>query len=340
MNTTVPQNSGWPSVGVKITGTGMYVPPSLITNTDLEAMMDTSDEWILQRTGISTRHRALPGQSLRHLAVEAGRATLVDAGLSIKDIDLLILATVGAETTCPATACRVVDELGGGNAGALDLVAACSGFVYSMNLAHNMIRCGPMRRVMVIGAEHLTQFCEYTTRGRGTAILFGDAAAGAVFEACPDPSRGVLAQAMHSDGSGWKDLFLPHLARDFPPDAEDRDMLGVLHMNGRAVFKFAVKTFCDLIDDTLRKASMRADEVDMFVCHQSNVRILDAARERFGIPAERLYVNIDRYGNTSAASVPICLDELRKAGRACDGHKVMFVAFGGGLTWASSLWQL
>ncbi|MCL4221180.1 MAG: ketoacyl-ACP synthase III [Phycisphaerales bacterium] len=340
MNTTSPQARALSGIGVKIAGTGMYVPPGVITNGDLEALMDTSDEWIVQRTGISKRHRALPGQSLRHLAVEAGRAALGDAGLSIQDVDLLILATVGAETTCPATACRVVDDLGGGNAGALDLVAACSGFVYSMNLAHNMIRCGSMKRVLVIGAEHLTQFCEYTTRGRGTAILFGDAAAGAVFEACSDPSRGILAQAMHSDGSGWKDLYLPYQERDFPEDAEDRDMIGVLHMNGRAVFKFAVKTFCDLIDDTLKKASIPADDVDMFVCHQSNVRILDAARERFGIPAEKLYVNIERYGNTSAASVPICLDELRKAGRVRDGQKVMFVAFGGGLTWASSLWQL
>lgn len=340
MSTTSQHVSALSKVGVRIAGTGMYVPPSLITNADLEAMMDTSDEWILQRTGISKRHKALPGQSLRHLAVEAGRAALGDAGLSIKDMDLLILATVGAETTCPSTACRVVDELGGGNAGALDLVAACSGFVYSMNVAHNMIRCGSMRRVLVIGAEHLTQYCEYTTRGRGTAILFGDAAAGAVFEADPDPSRGVLAQAMHSDGSGWKDLFLPYQERDFPQDAENRDMVGLLHMNGRAVFKFAVKTFCDLIEETLKKASMRADEVDMFVCHQSNVRILDAARERFGITSDKLYVNIERYGNTSAASVPICLDELRKAGRVREGQKVMFVAFGGGLTWASSLWQL
>lgn len=318
----------------------MYVPPTKVTNADLEKLMDTSDEWIVQRTGISTRHKASPGQSLRHLAVEAGRAVLADAGLSIEDIDLLILATVGAETTCPATACRVVDDLGGGHAGALDIVAACSGFVYGMNVAHNMIRAGAMRRVMVIGAEHLTKLCEYTTRGRGTAILFGDGAAGALFESCSDPTLGALAQSMHSDGSGWKDLFLPYEDRDFPEDATDRDMVGVLHMNGRTVFKFAVKTFCDLIDETLKKASMRADEVDMFVCHQSNVRILDAARERFGIPADKLYVNIDRYGNTSAASVPICFDELRKSGRIRDGQRVMFVAFGGGLTWASSLWQM
>lgn len=326
--------------GVRIRGTGMYVPPDIITNADLEAMMDTSDEWILQRTGISKRHKASDGQSLRHLAVEAGRATLTDAGLTINDIDLLMLATVGAETTCPATACRVVDDLGGGNAGAFDIVAACSGFVYAINLAHNMIRCGSMKRIMVIGAEHLTQYCEYSTRGRGTAILFGDAAAGAIFEADADSSLGVLAQAMHSDGSGWKDLYLPHCDQDFPDDGVDRSMTGLLHMNGRAVFKFAVKTFCDLIADTLQQASVGVDEVDMFVCHQSNVRILDAARERFGIAQDKLYVNIDRYGNTSAASVPICLDELRKAKRVRAGHKVMFVAFGGGLTWSSSLWQL
>lgn len=335
MSQTVPGLSG-----VCIRGTGMYVPPDTITNADLEQMMDTSDEWIVQRTGISTRHRAREDQSVRHLAVEAGRAILADAGLTIRDIDLLVLATVGAETTCPSTACRVVDDLGGGNAGAFDIVAACCGFVYGLNLAHNMIRCGSMKRAMVIGAETLTKLCEYTTRGRGTAILMGDGAAGVLLEADENPSRGILAQALHSDGSGWKDLFLPHQDRDFPDDYPDRDMKGVLHMNGRAVFKFAVKTFGDLISDTLERAGVAADQVDMYICHQSNVRILEAARERFGIDKDRLYVNIDRYGNTSSASVPICLDELRKAGRVREGQKVMFVAFGGGLTWASSLWQL
>ncbi|MBX3323991.1 MAG: ketoacyl-ACP synthase III [Phycisphaeraceae bacterium] len=326
--------------GVRIAGTGMYVPPRTITNADLEAMMDTSDVWILQRTGIAVRHIAEPEQTLRDLAVEAGRKALADAGVTSADLDLLILATVGAETTCPSTACRVLDELGGGSGGAFDLVAACSGFVYSLNVAHNMIRCGSARRALVIGAEHLTQYVEYTTRGRGTAILFGDAAAGAVLEADEDPSRGIIAQAMHSDGSGWKDLFLPHCDADFPPEVTEREMLGRLHMNGRAVFKFAVKTFCDLIDDTLLRGGVLASDVDLYICHQSNVRILEAARERFGIPSEKLYVNIDRFGNTSSASVPLCLDELRRAGRVKPGMKVMFVAFGGGLTWASSLWQM
>jgi len=336
MNVSTPS-----PVGVRIAGTGMYVPPEKITNADLESMMDTSDEWIVQRTGISVRHKLGKDQSLRDLAVEAARAALADARLAITDIDLVLLATVSAETTCPPTACRVVHELGGGTGGAFDLVAACSGFVYGMNLAHSMIQSGSMKRVMVIGADHLTQFCEYSTRGRSTAILFGDAGAAAIFEADPDhPSRGILAQAMHSDGSGWKDLYLPHRDRDFPPEQTERDQLGLLHMNGRAVFKFAVKTFSDLIDDTLRQATVAADEVDMYICHQSNVRILEAARERFGIPQDKLYVNIDRYGNTSAASVPLCLDELRRSGRVTEGHKVMFVAFGGGLTWASSLWQL
>ncbi len=233
-----------------------------------------------------------------------------------------------------------MENLGGGNAAALDLTAACSGWVYGLNLAQSMVSSGAHQRVLVIGAEHLTKVVERSTRGRGVSILFGDGAGAAVLTADADPSLGVIAQRMYSDGSGWRELYIPRDERDFPEGEYEEWKVGLMQMNGRAVFKFAVKTFCELIKDTLDAAKLDASEVDMFICHQSNIRILEAARERFGLPEDKLYINIDRYGNTSAASVPICLDELRKADRVKAGQKVMFVAFGGGLTWASSLWQL
>ncbi|QYU66203.1 hypothetical protein J4558_14495 [Leptolyngbya sp. 15MV] len=182
---------------------------------------------------------------------------------------------------------------------------------------------------------------DYSTHGRGTAIIFGDAAGAAVLRATDDTSKGILAQSMHADGAGWKEIYVPRAARDFPPGvACDPRAFNSVQMNGSSVFKFAVSTFPRVIEETLEKAGVRADEVDMFVCHQSNQRILHAARDRFGIAEQKLYINIDRVGNTVGASVPLCLDELRKAGRWREGMLVLFVAFGGGLTWGSSLWRV
>ena len=194
-----------------------------------------------------------------------------------------------------------------------------------------------------MGVDTLTETMEYTTRGRGTAILFGDGAGAAILEASDDPSKGMIAQGMHADGSLGHHLFIPRRERDFPesiPFGTDELPIGAMRMNGREVFRFAVGTFSKLIRDTLDKAGVSASDVDHFVCHQSNMRILQAARERFGIPEDKLYVNINRYGNTSSASVALCLHELRDAGRVKDGQLVMFVAFGGGMTWASSLWRV
>jgi 3-oxoacyl-[acyl-carrier-protein] synthase-3 len=208
-------------------------------------------------------------------------------------------------------------------------------------MAHDLVRAGAHRTIAVIGCDILTPLMEYTTEGRGTAIIFGDAAGAAIVQATDDTGKGILAQGMHADGRGWKHLYIPRKTRDFPPEVDpEGKKFGLMYMNGREVFKFAVGTFGDLIQETLDKAGLTAEQVDQFVCHQSNARILEAARERFGIPHEKLYVNIDRVGNTSAGSVPLCFDELRRAGRIQEGQIVMFVAFGGGLTWASSLWQL
>lgn len=334
--------AGWPS-GVRIAGVGSHVPDRVLSNADLEQMMDTSDEWIVQRTGIRERRIVdrEKGETVTTLAVQAVRRALDDAGLTSKDLDLLVLATVGSEMSCPASACRVLHEIGGGNGGAMDIVAACSGWVYSLNMASELIRGGRYKTIAVIGAEVLSDVVRYDTSGRATAILFGDAAGAVILRDTPDVSKGVLAQTMHSDGGGWKELYIPRAERDFPEgEYKSPDQFGLMFMNGRTVFKFAVSTFPAVIQQTLDKVGMDADDVDMYICHQSNIRILEAARQRFGLPKEKLYVNIDRYGNTSAASVPLCLDELVKAGRVHEGQKVMFVAFGGGLTWATSLWQL
>jgi 3-oxoacyl-[acyl-carrier-protein] synthase III len=334
---------GWTRPGVVIAGTGRALPPALLTNADLERVMDTSDEWIVQRTGIRTRHRVAAdgSESVTTLGVTALTQAIQAAGLQPRDLDLVVAATMTADMTCPPCACVLAERVGARGVPAWDLNGACCGFVFALNCVHDLIRAGTYRTIGLVGGDTLTTLMRYSTAGRGTAILFGDAAAAVILRADPNPDKGIIAQVMHSDGTGWKDIYIPRLPRDFPPGVTpDPAALNTVQMNGASVFKFAVSTFPRLIEETLDKARLRADDVDMYVCHQSNARILAAARERFGLPESRLYVNIDRVGNTVAASVPLCLDELVRAGRVRPGMRVMFLAFGGGLTWGSSLWQM
>lgn len=330
-------------VGVEIAGTGRAHASKRLTNADLEKMMDTSDEWIVQRTGIRERRiiDKSKGETTKVLAAEAMTKALAQAKVEASDLDLLICATMTPEMPCPPTACLIANMIGMKGAGAFDLNAACSGFVYALNLAHDLIRGGAYRNIGVIGADTLSEHQDYSTAGRGTAIIFGDGAGAVLLRASDDVSKGVLAQGMHSNGEGWKDIYVPRHECDFPPGTPPEPAkFNRVQMNGSSVFKFAVSTFSDLIGETLERAHVRPDEVDMYVCHQSNMRILNAARDRYGLTEDKLYINIDRVGNTVAASVPICLDELREQGRVKPGNKVMFLAFGGGLTWASSLWQV
>ena len=336
-------SGGGQSRGVRIAGSGSAVPDRRLTNADLEKLMDTTNEWIVQRTGIHERRVAdlAGGETTSHLATEALSKALDEAHLKATDLDLIIVATMTPDMPCPPTACQVANAVGAGSCGAFDLGGACSGFVYGLNVAHEIVRAGTYNTIALIGADTLTRHMDYSTAGRGTAILFGDAAGAVILRATDDTSQGIIAQAMHSDGRGWKDIYVPEAMTDFPPDVEpDPTKLNHLQMSGQTVFRFAVTTFSDLIEETLNKAGLKPTDVDMYVCHQSNARILNAARDRFGLPHDLLYINIDRYGNTVAASVPLCFDELRKRGRIREGQKVMFVAFGGGLTWSSSLWQL
>jgi 3-oxoacyl-[acyl-carrier-protein] synthase-3 len=328
-------------LGVRLIGTGCHYPEGKLTNADLETLIDTNDEWIVQRTGIRERRRCDPakGENTTWICTEALKKALADARVDAGELDMVIIATVTGDNPCPATACRVAANVGAVKAGAFDLLAACSGFVYAINIAHDMIRMGGHKTIAVIGCDVMSKMMDYTDRG--VCILFGDAAGAVILRATDDASRGILAGSMHADGSRWHDLYVPTSVHDLPPDhSKENIRYGKLHMNGREVYKFAVGTFSGLIEETLAKAGLKAEDVDQYVCHQSNARMLESARERFGIPPEKFRINIDRFGNCSAGSVPVVLDELRKSGECREGQLVMFVAFGGGLTWSSSLWRV
>lgn len=332
-----------PRRGVRVVASGKCLPETRLTNHDLESCMETSHEWILKRTGITERRRAMwdEGEKTSTLATNALRAAMQNANIAPDQLDLLLVATMTPDTPTPSVSCIVSRELGCGNIAAIDINAACSGFIYTMNLADAMARTGMYKTIGVIGADCITQFIDYSTYGRGAAILFGDAAAAIVLQASDDVEQGMIAQRMHSEGEGSKHLFIPSQQIDFPNlDDFDERKLKKVQMNGQAVFKFAVSKFQEVIENTLNDAGLTADDVDHFICHQANSRILEAARERFGIPKEKLLVNIHKYGNTVAASAPLVFDELREAGRIQPGQRVMFLAFGAGLTWGSSLWQL
>jgi len=329
------------SVGVTIAGVGSAIPEGVLTNDDLAAYLDTSDEWITQRTGIRQRRYCDPakGEGVQSLSKQAIERALDDANMDAKALDLLILASVTGETRCPSTACRIAANIGADNAGAFDLMAACSGFVYSMNLAHAMIRTGEYKTIGVIGCDVMSNIVDLSDRNN--VVLFGDAGGAVVMTATDDCSKGIIASQMCAKGDGWADLHLPHYERDMPEGADLEGVrYGRLQMRGREVYKFAVSTFPKLIESTCEQVGISVDDVALFISHQSNLRILDASRERLGIPEEKLYVNIQNYGNSSSGSVPLCLDEARAKGLYQEGDLVMFVAFGGGLTWTSSLWRV
>ncbi len=326
-------------IGVRIAGTGMAVPPRIITNDDLAKLVDTNDEWITQRTGIKTRRVVEEGVTIRHLAREAVEQAMANAGVEPAQLDALICATMTPEMACPSTAARLVADLGATPAGAFDLSAACSGFVYALNLASSMIQSGHARTVAVVGVETLSKITDYTDRS--TCILFGDGAGAAILTASDDRAQGSIVQTMYSDGNGWHDIYVPRDKRDLPENANGfSGTFEKIQMNGREVFKFAVSTLGKAIDEALRKAGVTAEDIAMVVPHQSNIRILQAARERMGLPEEKMWINIDRYGNTSAASVPICLHEMMEQGKVKPGDLLLFIAIGGGLTWATNVWRL
>ena len=326
--------------GVRIAGVGSAVPDKRLTNADLEKLMDTSDEWIVQRTGIRERRVVDPAvEGTFTLSRDALRRALDDAKMPASDLDQIIVATVTAEMTCPSTACRVSNELGAAPAGAFDLVAACSGFLYGLNVGNALMRAGVCNTVGIVGCDAMSTVIDYSERS--VSILFGDAAGAVVLTRDEDPSVGCLYQSSQADGGMWESLYMPRRPDEVPEKERDNPIkLGCLRMNGREIYRFAITKFRKVIEEALDATGLSVDQVSQFICHQSNLRIIEAAKEKLGLPDEKVHINIDRYGNSSAGSVPLCLDQLWRAGKIKRGDHVLFVAFGGGLTWAVSVWKL
>ena len=317
-----------------ITGWGMAIPDRVLTNADLERLVQTTDDWIVSRTGIKERRVVGANDSTTSLSVAAARQALDKAGLTSDDIDLIIVGTCTPDQFLVSQACLVQAEIGG-NAGAFDLGAACSGFVYALVTGSQFIQSGLYDRVLVIGVDTLTRFVDYSDRS--TCVLFGDGAGAVVLEAT-DQERGLLSSVLGADGVGHKHLYVPGWGSLVPESAElFPEYRPYLQMNGREVFKFAVRVMGDAAAEAVERAGLTLDDVDVFIPHQANSRIIEAAAKRLDLPQDRIWTNIDRYGNTSAASVPIALFEAIEAGKIEDGDNLVFVAFGGGLSWAAGV---
>jgi 3-oxoacyl-[acyl-carrier-protein] synthase-3 len=323
--------------GVRIAGVGHHVPAKVLTNADLEKMFETSDEWIVTRTGMKERHIAAPGEPTSDIAVAAARNALADAGLAATDLDCIIVATVTPDYAFPATACIVGAKLGIQGVPGFDMEIACSGFIYGLTVASSMIRTGVFKRILLIGAEELSRLVNYDDRN--TAVLFGDGAGAVVLEASAVNS--FLGSELGADGSNPSDLYLPvggtGAARMTADDiACKRD---TITMNGREVFKFAVTKMIAATTHALESAGLTPADIAWVIPHQANKRIIEAASKRLDIPSERVIINIERYGNTSAASIPIALSETSAGGKLKDGDVLLFVGFGGGLSWGAVAWR-
>ncbi len=318
-----------------ITGTGSYVPQKVLTNFDLEKFLDTSDEWIVTRTGIRERRVAADGEHTSDLATHAARRAMEMAGVTAEEIDFIVVGTITGDFPWPATACLVQDNLGASNATAYDISAACSGFVYALDAAVSRIESGRSTKALVIGAEILTRVVDW--QDRNTCVLFGDGAGAVVLEATEE-DRGVLSTHLHSDGSYWELLYQPGFGSRNPASDDGlKTRLPFLRMQGNEVFKIAVRSLSDVATEALEANGMSAADLDLFIPHQANRRILDATAKRLGLSDEQVYINVDRFGNTSGASIPIALDEANRAGRLKRGDMVLLDAFGGGFTWGSAL---
>jgi 3-oxoacyl-[acyl-carrier-protein] synthase-3 len=320
----------------RITGTGSAVPDKILTNHDLEKMVDTNDEWITTRTGIKERRIAAQGEYTSTFAILAARRALEMAGISPDELDLIILGTVTPDFPFPATACIIQHELGATHAAAFDLSAACSGFIYGLNMAEAYIKSGMARKVLVMGAEVLTRIVDFTDRN--TCILFGDGAGAVVVEAC-EGEQGILSSHIFTNGTHWGLLYQPAIGgRNTATDpATHTEKLYHLRMEGNDVFKHAVRAMGDAAVTALEHNNVTAADVTLLIPHQANRRIIEATGKRVGIPEERIFVNLYKYGNTSSASIPIALDEANRQGRLHAGDLLLLDAFGGGFTYGSAL---
>jgi 3-oxoacyl-[acyl-carrier-protein] synthase III len=320
----------------RIIGTGSYLPPKVLTNADLEKLVDTSDEWILTRTGIVERRIAPEEEATSDLALPAAQAALEAADLDPADLDMILVATITPDMPFPSTACVLQDRLGARRAGAVDLSAACSGFIYGLGMADGLIRAGTARTVLLLGAETLTKVVNW--QDRNTCVLFGDGA-GAVVLRADEGERGILSTHLYADGSKGSLLILPGCGSRNPVSHAAVDAgLAKMQMNGgNEVFKLAVRAMEDAALTALKQHGLEVSDIDHLITHQANLRIISALGQRLGVPEHKVEVTIRKYGNVSAASIPIALDEAVRAGRVKAGEIVLVCAFGGGLTWASSL---
>jgi 3-oxoacyl-[acyl-carrier-protein] synthase III len=322
--------------GVSIVGVGHYAPARVVTNHDLESWLDTSDEWITTRTGMKRRHWASEGEGTSDLAFAAAGAALVHAGMRAQEIDCLIVATVTPDYYFPATACLVANRLGIAEKPAFDIGIACSGFIYGLTVASGLIRSGVYRRVMLIGAETLSKILD--KNDRSTAILFGDGAGAVILERSEENS--FLASDLGADGSRPELLYAQGSGSRYPMDHAALDAkVHLIHMQGRETFKLAVTKMVESTGAVLAKANVAKSEVTYLIPHQANKRIIDAMARYLDLPEEKVVVNIDEYGNTSAASIPMALSETVRAGMVKPGDLIVFVAFGGGLSWGAIAWK-
>jgi 3-oxoacyl-[acyl-carrier-protein] synthase-3 len=315
----------------RIVGTGSYLPPNAVSNDELARRVDTSDEWIVTRTGIKQRHIARPEQTSSDLAVEASKAALATVGVAATDLDLIIVATSTPDFVFPSTACLVQARLGANGCPAFDVQAVCSGFVYALALADSLVRAGQARTALIIGSEVFSRILDWSDRS--TCVLFGDGAGAVVLRA--DTRPGVLGSVLHADGSQAGIL-------STPGNVSGGSVIGVpfLRMDGQAVFKLAVKVLDEVARETVARCGLTLEDVDWLIPHQANVRILEATAKRLKIPRERLIVTVDQHANTSAASVPLALDAAVRDGRIRAGHRVMLQGVGGGFTWGATLVEM
>jgi 3-oxoacyl-[acyl-carrier-protein] synthase-3 len=319
-----------------VVGTGGAVPDKILTSKDFESIVETTEEWIVQRTGIRERRICSPEDTTGTLGVRAARMALEQAGIGGEELDLIILATVTGDYPWPATACILQDELGATEAGAFDLSAACAGFVYGMDMAAAQIETGRAKNVLVVGADTLSKQLDWTDRS--SCILFGDGAAACVVQAKTNTNRGLLMSLMRSNGAGLENIVLKRGGSKYPSTAPESCVASpYLYMAGRETYRFAVNAMGDACESLLQKANMTNQDVDLFVPHQANLRIIESAATRLEIPPERLFVNVDRYGNTSGASIPLALHEASLQGCLKPGMVALTVGFGAGLVWGANL---
>ncbi|WP_028561472.1 beta-ketoacyl-ACP synthase III [Paenibacillus pinihumi] len=318
---------------VGIIGTGKYVPERILSNQELEQMVETSDEWIVTRTGIRERRIAAPEQATSDLAYEASLGALQAAGISAEDLDLIIVATITPDTSFPSTACLLQDKLGASKAAAFDLSAACSGFIYGLATASGMIASGMYKHVLVVGAECLSRITDYTDRN--TCILFGDGAGAVVLGRVPE-GRGFRSFQLGADGSGGELLKVSGGGSRLSPESGAAVKGNFIQMAGSEVFKFAVRIMGGAAEEALEKAGLNKADIDLLIPHQANIRIIQSALNRLELPEDKCMINLDKYGNVSAGSIPIALAEAVEQGRVKEGDTLVLVGFGGGLTWGAS----